>query len=112
MNAANDNQRPRRGNAIIAIIAALVALLMSSMPAAAAVACEPSQTARAKTWRLVDGRRCWVPRKIARDQLYWPAARKREPAAAADPLLTSYWPPLPVTFADRWRDVLRQLTGN
>jgi hypothetical protein len=96
----------------------LAAALIGSVGSANAVDCRSEKgEGYPWAWREIDGKRCWYKGNPGMDKalLRWaespgaPAAPKRSPSskiivAEREPLLTSYWPPLPPAdmFSERF----------
>ena len=68
----------------VALLSMLLVLL-GTCSAAAAIPCKHT----GKSWRLVDGRKCWTDRWMPKDQLYWPATTRKEFAEPARPVKTA-----------------------
>ena len=117
MIAANDNAAviflspPPTRNRMIIFIAAIVALIASTLPANA-INCKSSPSAETKTWRLVAGKRCWYagPARIDKKKLHWRVAKvaRQRPAlssTASVPLPTAR--PANLGFEDRWKAIYK-----
>jgi hypothetical protein len=68
----------------VALLSMLLVLL-GACSAAAAIPCKHT----GKSWRLVEGRKCWTDRWMPKDQLYWPGTKGKEFAEPARPVKTA-----------------------